>query len=83
MVISFKAQPIFGPIRSARMSDSASYRSIRDQLVSITVDIEDKARVCDLLERNIEKERQLLASAETSVKEEYERILEVCDLSGL
>lgn len=65
------------------MSDSASYRSIRDQLVSITVDIEDKARVCDLLERNIEKERQLLASAETSVKEEYERILEVCDLSGL
>lgn len=51
--------------------------------MSITVDIEDKARVCDLLERNIEKERQLLASAEASVKEEYERILEVCDLSGL
>jgi hypothetical protein len=59
------------------MVDQVSYRSIRDQLVSITVDIEDKSKVCSLLERNIEKERQQLASADASVREEYERILEV------
>lgn len=59
------------------MVDQVSYRSIRDQLVSITVDIEDKSKVCNLLERNIEKERQQLAAADASVREEYERILAV------
>lgn len=64
-------------INDRSMVDQASYRSIRDQLAAISVDIEDKAKVCGLLERNIEKERQLLASVEESVKEDYNRIIEV------
>lgn len=59
------------------MVDQVSYKSIRDQLVSLSVDIEDKVKVCALLRRNIENERQQLGSVEESVKKEFERQLEV------
>jgi hypothetical protein len=59
------------------MVDQVSYKSVRDQLVSITVDIEDKAKVCGLLERNIEKERLLLSTVDAAVREEFEHIIAV------
>jgi hypothetical protein len=59
------------------MVDQVSYKSVRDQLVSITVDIEDKSKVCGLLERNIEKERQLLSTVDAAVREDFEHIIAV------
>lgn len=59
------------------MVDRASYKSIRDQLISLSVDIEDKAKICSLLERKIENERSLLGKVEGSINEEYDSILEV------
>jgi hypothetical protein len=59
------------------MVDQVSYKSVRDQLVSITVDLEDKAKVCGLVERNIEKERQLLSTVDAAVREEFEHIIAV------
>jgi len=61
------------------MVDRASYKSIRDQLISLSVDIEDKAKICALLERKIENERSLLGQVEGSLNDEYEYdfILEV------
>ncbi len=59
------------------MVERATYRSIRDQLISLSVDIEDKTKICALLERKIDHERSLLAKVEGSVNEEYDAILEV------
>lgn len=59
------------------MVEKASYKSIRDQLISLSVDIEDKARICSLLERKIENERSILAKVEESLSEEHDSILEV------
>ena len=59
------------------MVERATYKSIRDQLISLSVDIEDKTKICALLEKKIDHERSLLAKVEGSVNEEYDAILEV------
>lgn len=59
------------------MVERATYKSIRDQLVSLSVDIEDKSKICTLLEKKIDNERTLLAKVEGSVNAEYDAILEV------
>lgn len=60
------------------MVERVSYKSVRDQLISLSVDIEDKGKICSLLERKIEDERQQLARVEVSMNENYENIIEVC-----
>jgi hypothetical protein len=59
------------------MSVQSSYKSIRDQLITISVSIDDKDKLNKLIERKIEQERSLLAEVESSLSREYERILEV------
>ena len=59
------------------MSDKASYKSIRDQLVSISVDIDDKGKICKILEKKIESERLLLSRVESTLSEEYENKIQV------
>lgn len=59
------------------MVERATYKSIRDQLISLSVDIEDKTKICALLERKIDHERSQLAKVEGSVNDEYDAILEV------
>lgn len=63
--------------KSAIMVERASYKSIRDQLIALSVDIEDKSKICSLLERKIENERELLGSVDASLNAEYNEILEV------
>jgi len=59
------------------MVERASHKSIRDQLISLSVDIEDKSKICALLERKIDNERSLLGKVDASLAEEFESILEV------
>lgn len=53
------------------------YQSLREQLVAIVVEIEDKENVCKMLERKLLKERQHLASIESVVNDEYDSKAEV------
>lgn len=48
----------------------ASYQRIREQLVSLQVDLDDKEKVCAALEQRIEVERAKLARIEGDTTEE-------------
>ncbi|KAJ1432645.1 hypothetical protein B484DRAFT_26164 [Ochromonadaceae sp. CCMP2298] len=58
------------------MVDKASYRSIRDQLVTLSVDIDDKDKGCAMLQRKIEGERLTLAGVEAQLVARYQRVME-------
>lgn len=62
------------------MAEKVSYKSIRDQLISLSVDIEDKAKICVLLERKIEDERIQLSNVESLISDNYKNVIEVRDL---
>lgn len=64
-----------------KMVDKVSYKFVRDQLISLSVDIGDKGKICSLLERKIEDERQQLSRVEVSMNENYETTIDVCALN--
>jgi len=58
------------------MSDAASYQSVREQLISLQVDLDDKKKVCAVLDHKIGVERAKLGRIEADATQEYEAILE-------
>ena len=59
------------------MAEKVSYKALRDQLVSLSVDIDDKAKVCTALQRKIDAERVALGAVEEDVAESFQLVMEV------
>ena len=55
---------------------ASSYQSVREQLISLQVDLDDKKKVCAVLEQKIGVERSKLGRIEADATQEYEAILE-------
>lgn len=55
---------------------AASYQSIREQLIALQVDLDDKGKVVGVLEQKVGLERQQLSRIEGELKDEYESVLE-------
>ena len=53
------------------------YQTLREQTVSILVEIEDKEKVCKMLEKKLQSERQKLAAIESRYQEDYTNLIEV------
>ena len=49
-----------------------SYQGIRQTLVTLTVELEDKNKVAVVLERTIKQERELLVNVEVGINTQYE-----------
>lgn len=58
------------------MLTSSSYQSIREQLIALQVDLDDKSKICSVLERKIQSERALLGRIENDFNDEYQTALE-------
>lgn len=62
----------------ARKDLSEDNRSnIREQLIRIQIDIDDRGKVCEILQSKINKQRSQLANVEQELREEYQSRLEV------
>jgi len=57
-------------------SAAATYQSIREQLIALQVDVDDKTKVCEVLEQKVRNERSLLSRIESEITEEYQTTLE-------
>lgn len=53
------------------MALSVSYHSIREQMVSLSVELEDRSRICQVLEEKIKSERSKLSRVESVVEGEF------------
>jgi len=53
-----------------------SYQSIREQLVALSVELDDRGKICDALEVKVEEERELLAKVERDVADDYNHKIE-------
>ena len=58
------------------MSAAATYQGIREQLIALQVDVDDKGKVCEVLEQKVRAERSLLGRIEGDVTEEYQSTIE-------
>lgn len=58
-------------------SKSTSVRNVREQIILIQMDIDDRVKVCALLEARIDQQRMELANVERNVREHYQQLLEV------
>lgn len=59
------------------MAIKASYQQIREQLINLSVDLEDKTNVCKILEQKAKDERHLLGLVESDYEARYQTIIEV------
>ena len=59
------------------MSVKASYQQIREQLINLSVDLEDKTKVCKILVHKSRDERHLLGLVESEYESKYQLIIEV------
>jgi len=55
---------------------NSSYQNIREQFIALQVDLDDKNKICNVLEHKIQVERSLLSRIESDAAEEYQAILE-------
>ena len=68
---------------SITSSSTASHRAnysnshSKEQLIKLQIDIEDRGKVCTILQNKIDKQRCLLSNIEREVKEQYQQVLEV------
>jgi len=53
-----------------------NYQRIREQLIGLTVELEDKNNICNALGNRIETERLTLSRVEAEANEEYAQVLE-------
>ncbi len=53
-----------------------SYQGIREQLVSLTVELEDKSKVAVMLESKVKQERELLSQVDHHINTQYESQLQ-------
>ena len=56
--------------------EAQSYHDIREQLVTLTVELDDRSRVCQVLNTKIEDERLKLSQVESVVENDYQRKLD-------
>jgi signal recognition particle GTPase len=54
-----------------------SYQQIREQLINLNVDLEDKSKICKILEQKTKDERNQLSTIEAAFEEKYQAIIEV------
>jgi hypothetical protein len=59
------------------MSTKPPRNVLQDQLVVLSIDIEDKSRLCELLKKNIAKETNALHGVESSITEHFETLIQV------
>lgn len=59
------------------MTTRVSYQQIREQLINLNVDLEDKAKVCKILEQKSRDERRLLGLLDAQYDEKFQHIIEV------
>ena len=52
-------------------------RNIRQELVSLTVSLEDKKQLLTVLREKVDNKRSQLESVETVIQENYSRLIEV------
>lgn len=66
---------------SSTTSYRASYSNSqsKEQLIKLQIDIEDRGKICTILQNKIDKQRYFLSNVETEVKEHYQQVLEVRD----
>ncbi len=55
---------------------NSSYQNIREQFIALQVDLDDKNKICSVLEHKIQVERSLLSRIESDAATEYQAILE-------
>ena len=53
------------------------YQNLREQIIAISVEIDDKDNICKKLSKKLVVERQRLASIESRINAEYASIIEV------
>lgn len=54
-----------------------TYQQIREQLINLSVDLEDKSKVCKILEQKVRGERDQLGLIESRYEEKYQLIIKV------
>lgn len=59
------------------MSANVSYQRVREQLINLSVDLEDKTKLCQILEQKIRDERKTLGLVEAKYEEKFLVIIEV------
>lgn len=64
---------------SSTASHRANYSSShpKEQLIKLQIDIEDRGKICTILQNKIDKQRYLLSNIEREVREQYQQVLEV------
>jgi hypothetical protein len=63
------------------MAANVSYQRIREQLINLSVDLEDKSKLCQILEQKTRDERKTLGLIEAKCEEKFLVIIEVTSLS--
>jgi len=65
-------------LRALEMASAAAatYQGIREQLIALQVDVDDKSKVCEVLEQKVRVERSLLSRVEGELTEDYQATLE-------
>ena len=59
------------------MAANVSYQRIREQLINLSVDLEDKSKLCEILEQKTRDERKTLGLVEAKCEEKFLVIIEV------
>ena len=72
-----RALLFFETVEGIDMAIKASYQQIREQLINLSVDLEDKTNVCKILEQKAKDERHLLGLVESEYEARYQIIVEV------
>lgn len=54
----------------------SSYQSVREQLIALQVDLDDKTKILDVLEHKVQAERALLGRVEADFAEEYQATID-------
>ena len=62
----------------SQSSDRRKRSSIQEHLILIQMDIEDRGKVCSVLQSKIDHQRIELESIERDMREHYQHLIEVC-----
>jgi hypothetical protein len=62
---------------SRRSIEDSSISKFKERLVALSVDLDDKSKLCSSITSRIERERMQIANAEESVAQEFSADLEV------
>jgi hypothetical protein len=57
------------------MMESTSYHLVREKIIQLTVDLDDKTKLCASLQRKIAAVRESLSHVESNATEEFDAIM--------